>query len=573
MSTNYRSKAMTKSIGNRRLREDRRFAYAILSLCVIGGTATLFAFDGFFGFWDDEPYQALCVRRYREAPLGVLTFFIGKLWTDIFGFSLLNLRYLTSILVALATGVSATYLYRLTRRPVLAGLCFLLGAILMKLTSFYLYNWDTGTYLFDSIALCVLISLLSRPTTVKFLIFGVTIALITLGRAPSAILLPLSMLLIVCGLRHGTRFYSPVKACLMVIAGWTVVMLLLTALILGSPAEYIRQYELGNVVSGHSLSYWSYIKIRIFYIFDKTVSGWFVASGCMLMAVVLPWMRRRGAAAALLLLWLLTALFYEYLQAKSVLSFPLTLGGDTPVGIGLLLAAPIYCLYDQKRMPRALLFNILAVVIIYVSMAFGSDAFVERMTVGFTVPVIIAIVWRSDICVIRRYVKCALGVCLVVFGSIFIFMLFYFARFYDRFGKTVTLSPYEGITVSWKELSDDEKLATAERMVEAITTLKRQNARIAVIGDQIVAQIVYDYEDALSFHEFHLGLDGPEGWEKYKGEMMRNADAFVIPLDLKNFDYGQYRNELRKGGFSDERQIGKSLVFYRDGYAGEQGER
>lgn len=72
----------------------------------------------------DESYQALCVADYRNNPLGMLAFFIGHLWQNLWGDTVLSLRCLASLEMLMAVGIAGLYLWRRTGRALMSAAVF-----------------------------------------------------------------------------------------------------------------------------------------------------------------------------------------------------------------------------------------------------------------------------------------------------------------------------------------------------------------------------------------------------------------------------------------------------------------
>lgn len=534
--------------------------YIILIACLVVGTAIMFILDNYHSFWKDEFFQAICVRRYKEAPLGLLTFFIGHLWTDIFGFSLLNLRYLVSIEYALAVGVCAFSLYRITRNPILTGLSFLLGCVLLKTTAFSLYNWDSGTYLIDAIAICLLVRLTGRPTKLGFLLLGMVIGLMTLGRTPSVIFLPLAAAIVFMTPDSRIPRRGKWTASLLMAAGWIVCMLLLTWLILGSPANYILAFMDGNVVTGHSPFKDGYALFqRLLFIVEKMSMAWFYGIGCMLLSIILPKLKKLSSIIGVFALWLA---YISLLIYKSYSWGINTLGADSSIGLGLLLVYPVFMLFHKGKRDRLLIVRLWAVLFLYVAMTFGSDAYVERIAAGFTVPLIIGILWKTRLGEIRLYLKYLILTAFITFFTIFAVEIAVNIKNYYRF--KYSRPPFTGI---YNHPSLEEYL---KKFDVSIPYLQREGTKFAPIGEHIVLELTFGKANGLPFQEFQYSLHETDGWEVYRDSMLSSVDAFVYPLGEDLESKGMIE-DIRNSGFTDSLRMGDSMILYRDGYRSARG--
>lgn len=537
------------------------FHWIILCVCLACGGVLLFAFDSFASIWDDEAYQAICVRRYSESPLGILTFFIGHVWSDIFGFSLLNLRVLAEVETLLAVGVASAYLYRLSRSPLLTGVAFLLGCILMKACAFPIYNWDSGIYLFNSIAICLMVSACAKPGIVKYGLLGATIGVITLGRVPSGILLPLAMIVAVWANRYNDSNFNSFKATGSIFLGWLAAMVILTTIMAGSPSRYISLFTSDHIISGHSpLENGSELFQRINFIVTKSAFCWFPGLCCMLLALLFSKLKNRMAQAIFLFMLIAFCCLISYRYTHYNLEMPLLLGGDGIIGIGLLLAYPLYALFNDSKSKNMVIMQLYGIGAVYFSMMFGSDAFIERVTAGFSIPVIIGLIWQLRIQPLRSYIRYFSGVTIIVFAFMLAVNILCVTRYMDRHGYETSMEPAAGI----KTQTDWERTMRESR--EAIEFLKSRNTDYAVMVHHQYFELVFGPDRGLSFQEYSADLYRKEVWLKHKDEVMRRVDAFVYPVSAGRIIDSEVLEDMRRQGYNDSVRIGEAVVIYRDGY-------
>lgn len=113
----------------------------------------------------DECYQALCVRSYENAPLAMLSFYTGHVWTTIFGEGILQLRVLMVLCYQISVALPCIYLYRVSRRPLLSAFMFMMLSVGSRMTVLQLYGWDAGAYPFFSAAFLAFIHYVARHNT------------------------------------------------------------------------------------------------------------------------------------------------------------------------------------------------------------------------------------------------------------------------------------------------------------------------------------------------------------------------------------------------------------------------
>ena len=535
------------------------FDIIFLLFCIAGGVVSLFLMINYTGFWRDEIYQALCVRRYQEAPLGLLSFYIGHCWTEIFGFSLLNLRILASLCSLFAVAITSVYAYRLTENLKLTGVSFLLGCILMRVAAFYLYNWDVGIYVFDALALCLLISVISKPSTLKYLLLGAVTALITLGRLPSVVILPLTVLLVVFANRYNKSLFNPVKASVMIITGWVLFVFIGIVVIMGSPVNYFSSITEGNIVSGHSpLSDFKTLFYRLTFISYFTSIKWFPGIGCIFLAIICPKIKKSWIAIIFVILWVIYGLLFVTQKFIEDSAFPMIIGGDTIIGLGLLLAYPVYRLFQPGPIDKIFCLKLWAFFILMVSMAFGSDAYTERMITGFMVPLLVALLWQLNIASLRIYSIYLLGISLLVFASMCSFNFFYLKRKYDAYNVPVqTIWPYQNVRTSFWNEDEIRKLKTA------IPFLQEREIKYAAIGEHLALELAYGPDNGLSFHQFHEDLYDKNDWLKNRDVVLARVDAVVYPLDIPYIDYDVILKDLKDAGFTNSLKMGEAVILSR----------
>lgn len=541
----------------------QNFGNLILVFCILLGIAVMFAIDNYGGFWEDEIFQTLSVRNYMEAPLGLLTFYIGHVWTEIFGFTMLSLRYLTSIETTLAICVTTVFLFGLTGNKLLTAFTFLVACILTKLSAFPLYNWDSGSYLFDALSVCLLISVLTKPSNWKYLWLGFSIGLMTLGRAPSGLFLPLSMLMVVLASRLNEKRYKPLRGTIIIFAGWLAAMLLFTTIVLSIPTKYVELLTGGNVISGHSpLKDWGYLFERLLGIIKKTTWTWFPGVGCMLLAVIMPKIKRKRNQFWILSIWVLFCLILSYNLVKFDLDIPLILGGDASVGLGFLLVYPLYYLFNHGKRDKLLTICLWSVLCLYISMMCGSDAYIERIETGFTIPLIIGLLWKTGIKGIRSYIKYALGCLMIVFGLMLCNYMINMVVRMNKIGEVRIEIPFAGIHTERESWWLDE----INNVDQAIPYLQENNVRFAYFGHHFLIELFYGKNEGLPFQEYQQRLEWEEGWGPYKQQVLKNVDAFVHKDRRAPYFHKVIKPEIESLGFTDSVKMGDATIFFREGY-------
>ena len=522
--------------------------------CVITGSLCLFAFDNFTELYSDELFQAICVRRYKESPLGLFSFWIGHLWTSAFGFTILNLRILTSFELLLSMTITSAYCYRITRNLKLTSVVFLLGSILLRAGTFAIYNWDTGTYIFDAAAICLLVSLIRSARWWKALALGFFIGLMTLGRTTSAIMLPLALILILCFNFKEKKYKTTLISESLIIAGWICAIIVFSTIILGSPRAYLDSFISDNLISGHSdihvlWGHFAMIMLMLPYF-------WCFGIGCLLLSLIVPKLKKTNAVW-LLLVWLVFCILLQSNLDDTYLKPDINHGVGTPLGLGLLLVIPIFRLFHKNfSADKTTVYCIWAYAILIFSIAFGSDVYIRRMTVGFTFPLIIASLWDLHNVKIRAYLRTLVKISLLTFGLVFLSHSIYIIC--SRNEMTSFDHPI------FKDLYIKSNfIQEMKDSYQAISAVRRDSTAYAYLGEHLGSELLSGPDKGLSFQNYHRALYQKHVWDQEKDKIIPRVDAFIYPLENKYWDLSVIIDEIKDAGFTDSLLVGKAMILYR----------
>lgn len=538
--------------------------YILTAICVAAGCVTMFMLIDCGIPGGDETYQTICVRDYLESPLGLLTYRIGHWWTDLFGFTVLNLRILTSIELILASAVTSGWLYHRTRDLRLASALFLLSCIMLRAGAHYLYNWDTGTYLFDAVALCLLMSVFSRPTSAKCLLLGAVIALMTLGRATSGIFLPVATTLVYIAVRKtgkpGHAATAGLRMAAMIVIGWAVCILALTTAVCGSPKAYLDSFSEQTVVTGHNPvkdihSLWGRFAEMMLALPDK----WFFGVICILLAAVLPAVSRRRNRILILLPWLMICLLTSYWHARSTPTISYRLGLDTPLGLGLLLAVPVYRLYDRRAKFSGLCgLRLWACGLAMVSYSFGSDAYFERMITAFTLPVIVGVLWNENNQWVHGFTRSTVIVSILSFGTLYYTHYMIISRHFRA------MAPSDMPVVGGlRDAQMTGMLQTVKDMNNVARRLELDRKRFVYLGEYKKLQLIYGYDPGIPIHMYHYSWASKPDWDTYKGRYASRAEYVIYDRRIWYEDLGSILSDVRASGYTDSISYGKIVVLRR----------
>ena len=272
--------------------------------------------------YQDEPYQMLNALEWRSAPLAPLSAWLGHMWADTFGFTLLSMRALAAA-CALLSAAAASALYGLRSRcPLYAVGLFGVTTILMALSPWlsYLYGWDAQSSLCLTLLAIALLRHLQAPGVLTAAAVGIMLAAAALARVPNAVAIVPALALLAWP--RGRRMAWAVTAVLTACA----VALAAICAMYGSPAAYAAALR-DNVITGHSLA-------QLLRGYGAWLSD-FASVGALTVAVLAACrMISRGVASRMA--WLLVAL-------AGALAGTVTMGHLTEPG-HVVHAAAIVCL-------------------------------------------------------------------------------------------------------------------------------------------------------------------------------------------------------------------------------------
>lgn len=540
--------------------KSRYFDILILFICILTGGLIMFSLiDIVDPYPKDELFQYICVRRYNESPLGILVFWLGHVWTDIFGFSILNLRILHSIEMIITMGITSGFLYVHIRNIRLAGVMFLLGCILLRVSNFYIYNWDTGSFIFDAITLCILISSLARPSYIKFFILGVSIALITLGRLPSGIFLPVAIIITCISLRNSSFRLTPAKASFLILLGWIMTMILLLWVILGNPIKYTQLFLEGNIVSGHSpIQDRAWLASRLAEVCLKTPDKWFAAVMVIILAVILPKIKNKLFSRSIMIIWLVYAALFAHWYTKNYVKSDLMLGMDAPLGFGLLLAVPVHNLFFKKQsISKTKILQLWTCGLLSLSIAFGSDAFTERITTSFILPIIVGLLWPLRNTQFHNFLKQFITIALITFSVILISHQLTLVKFTQNYVK-MTIYPFQQLKIEKSHLDYWEDARNATLIV------RKKGIPYVYVGNHLLMELMTGKNEGPSFQEFHTYINNPQGWLNFREAKLQNIDAVIYSNRYSDLTLEDLLNDIKRFGFTRINKLGDAVIIYRE---------
>lgn len=562
------------------MKADRYSDKFIFFFCIFAAFIAVFAFVQFGGMIvGDESYQAVMVRRYAEAPLAMLSFYIGHLWTSVFGFSLYNLRILVAVEMFLAVGITSFYLFRKTHNLKLTGFVFLLGCVILRFGSPNFYNWDTGNFLFESLSLYILLIFIEKPKISTSILLGIAVAFMSLGRLPSAIFLPAAMIIAwkAAKTKESKRFIAFAETG--IFTGWILTILILVTIMTGSPANFIESFNPNNIISGHSpIKDLSYLWDRFQFIMAILPKTWAWGIGCLLLSVIMPKFKHRKNALITLSIWVLLCTLFSYWESIQNRNLQLFLGIGAPLGLGLLFALPVYALFrkEHTNVNSKIKWELWGCGMVLFSMAFGSDGYTERLISGFVIPALIAILWQVKYNSFRVYLKSFIVVTASTFFMMFAAHAVRIAGYFYRNTEMLKTFPVKGL------YTEDPFLYEIEGTNRALHQLRTRGIPYIYLGNRRGMELFYGEDEGPSINNYHTDFNIKKFWDKTKNDYLDKVDATVIydtegnlyqkiAEDEKANEPGnpliisqqEKIRDLRDLGFTETEIIDKAIILYR----------
>lgn len=329
----------------------------------------------------DESYQALCVGSYAAQPAAPATFAAGHLWQHVFGHEALTLRYFGVLCVVVSLAVGALWFYMRRGNILQASALMLTASLTVSPAIFKIYNWDTGAYPAEALALVCALGLWLRPRIWKSALLGALCAWLMLCRIQLAVCLPLALWLACSAIPR-----QKARSATALFATFALTWLAASFLIFGTPAGYIDAVTSGGFISGHTPANWRYILYRGAVDALDLPLAWLPLAAAICCGIV--WQRYtaprgwlRVFLAALLCGWIflasaVTTTFYD----------GIIFAADLPL---FLAVAVLPWLLRRPHRPHAAIWICVTSVILT---AFGSDAIAERYFSGYALAPLAAVV-------------------------------------------------------------------------------------------------------------------------------------------------------------------------------------
>lgn len=521
----------------------------------------------------DEAYQTWAVLNWQDMRTAPLSFWIGAKWLEVTGINMLNLRLLARIIAIVSVAVTCLYLFLRTRRGVLSCFVFMVCMWVWRSDAFMIYNWDSGSYLWDVLALISIVEYFRSPSVNKALLTGGACALMTLGRMPSGVIVIAWAIL---SFLYGRENKLGFKHFLTTLSAFGLAFLAVFTIILWStysnPIEYFSTLNKG-VVGGHSLSNLDNYKFRLIFMSRYFTFLYFPALLCLLTCWVcrkrffissgLTHVKRHIGVILTLFIICVFVAFWE-VKFHNDDSAECFMGCAVPIVVGFLLLVPLRNFsFPGAEKIRISKWQMWGCAIVIFSMLFGSDAYTERIEGGIVLPVIILILWATENHAVQRYVLLVTGVwlfcCVGMNVSHWANQRRYCTYLYDNSNPVIAdiYGEYD-IQGICKSLSPGvEKIKNAD---EKYILLEDENQNRTLFG------LLLGADNGPGYNDFQFASTSMNSWTPEKVALLNETDALLFRRESMESDY-ELQSVVRlmqEKGFTYQEEVGDCIILRKN---------
>lgn len=468
----------------------------------------------------DEGYQALCVMYYQSSPLAMLIFYVGHLWTEMFGTGYLALRELSCFEGYIAIIVGCTYYLARQRNLYRTLWLFSFCNVLAAVERHSMYNWDTGAYVYYALALVAALEYIRRPGMVRAFCLGCALMLVTLARVQLVILIPVFAVFI-WGIAVANMSVK-VRNEVSFITGVLVTFVILAGLMSGSVIGYLSSYDSDNVITGHGPGDW----YRYWYITKDAICGRTLRCTLPVMAVAVAlWLCSSRSAGMVrkvtaVIILLVTGVAMGALQTDRGATMYGMESATAVITVLLMLLLPLYNVCNRDNRICTPRYSLFVLWVIFSAPAFGSDYWFARFNAFYLIaPALVVVEPYSDR--IPR-LKSIIG---VSFACLFIA---YSAVFVGRYvvASCYSPQPYDDIAECEGIKGDHEVYTEWKSAARLYDVLDSIGARVNFDGQRFGFTYSWQKNTVTNLHRYHFG-DNEINVEKRR-EAAHLYDAWIF---------------------------------------------
>lgn len=470
----------------------------ILGLFFLFGTLKVFYLPG------DEHYQALSVRYYKESPLAMLVFYIGNIWTSVFGDSMLDLRILCKLCVLISIVIGCQFLYSKTHNLLLTSYIFALCCICNSISGFAIYNWDNGAFPFEALGLVSLIIYIRKHSLLYIIITGFITGLMTAARVPLVVFVVICIWIIIH--QKNKNLSSTISHTSAYLLAFILSLICCAELMTGSLTSYVASFNKDNIITGHSPSDINIWIWRIKYFLPLSILNTMPAVICFFLSHYYTNVRYHRNLIYCIIIFLMVFLYWclmrfiaiggeDYITTLSNIGLPLFL-----IPLIVIPCKSLTQVKSRKLIDFNLRTNLIVLLLFMFLLGFGSDTWFQRWSIVFIFPICLGVIWEYLDTKLKHVMKTwfsLMFIILIIFGSIR--LCYIYIKDIDIKNSSTTLSSMKGLP----HLYNYEKMWSEP--ISEIEQLKHNNKNFTFWGPTAnIFHYNYNSYPKFSHHLFHV---------------------------------------------------------------------
>lgn len=351
----------------------------------------------------DENYMALCCKNWDRSPLGLLTFYQGHLWAEIFGDKIYNLRILAKLSQLIAVGIGCAFLFRKSCNLLFTLTIAVLTLLVTYLSNHQLYGWDNGAYPSEALFTVVLMMYISKPSVKRIILLGMACGIMICYRVPLGVGSIISLFVIIACRQSSIHRYKVIaKDVTFGLISMVAVWFLLTLVAVGSIQGMINCFSPENFISGHG----NIVRLlipktsRILLIFPGIVMSTTIGITALLFSIILSKFSRIPLLLYISCLGCLTALSISVVYYYFNADLKLIAGIGLPIFAFSVLYLPLRKHIHKAnhsvtglKMPNKITIQVIALMACFLLPVVGSDTWFERFSICYAFPISLGIIY------------------------------------------------------------------------------------------------------------------------------------------------------------------------------------
>lgn len=496
----------------------------------------------------DEAYQALCVMNFPEAPLAMLTFYIGYLWTGLFGNEILSLRILMIICYQLSIAISCCYLFYRTRRIILSSFMFMIMSLGVRFSAMPLYGWDAGAYPWMTLFAVTLLIYAQRPSLIRMAVLGISTGIMVMSRIPSLAALPIILGVIIYTRREHSGNVLWREVCMDSFVGliafifttFLVIMLLSS----GKIGNYFSAWTSDNIINGHfdkEMLIWRWKDVT-----RRVVTAFYPMIGCFAAARYMLRVKRFLRLNLILSAVACVVLSFYFLKTYQLYS-EYAAGVFEGLFLIIILLPLLYNMTHSATIPIPS-FQLIVIACCSLLAGVGSDGFLERPMTVSLIPILCIYVYEKYLPLMRYF---------LLFSGLSVIGMYVLLVVSESRHLDYDFSDYPHLYGIHQNIRGGKEL---ERFIEVspiVETLKSNGDLFSVIGTcRYEFDYIFNGDVSYNLHHFHY-FDRSDEMELLD-KIVSDTDIVLVVYDDASSRYPNTQLFLSQHGF----MLDKSGEYY-----------